>query len=258
MTLVAHRGYSSHAPENTHAAFLMAINRGYKHIEFDVQLTKDGIPVIMHDSTLDRTTSGTGAVKDYTYAELKLLDAGSWFDAAYSNQTIPSLQEVLTLLKGKAHLHIELKDNQPDLPLKVAQLLDSTGWLFDISSSAVGRILKEPKIIISSQDRSMLLASMKLLPASLMHEIIVENVSDESLEWASAHGLYSYHPDASQITPELIKKAKKLRLHVGAWWWTRAEQDVRTIRGARYAFVDEPHRHQQRPRLLSYKLKNNS
>ncbi|MDB5165521.1 MAG: glycerophosphodiester phosphodiesterase [Candidatus Saccharibacteria bacterium] len=257
-TLVAHRGYSIHAPENTHAAFMMAIDRGYKDIEFDVQLTKDGVPMIMHDTTIDRTTNGSGALKDHTYAELKMLDAGSWFGTNYKDQTIPSLLEVLKLLRGKAYVHIELKKNQPTLPQKVAELLHSTGWLDDINRSAVSRKLTKPKIIISSEDRSMLLVSMKLLPSTVVHEIIVNKVTDEGLEWASAQGLYSYHPDGNDITPELIKKAKKLNLHIGAWWWTRDEQDVRKIKGARYAFVDAPHQHRQRSRLPFLRSKNNT
>jgi glycerophosphoryl diester phosphodiesterase len=253
MTLVAHRGYSSHAPENTRAAFELALARGYKDIEFDVQLSKDGIPVIMHDTTINRTTSGKGAIKNHNYAQLKEMDAGSWFDAEYSDQAIPSLLEVLQLLRGKARIHIELKKDLPELPRIVAELLDSTGWLDDIQQSAVGRRLTKPKIIVSSEDRAMLLDSMNLLPTAVKHEIIVELITDEGLQWASDHGLYSYHPDGNDITPGLIKKAKKLNLHIGAWWWTAEEQDIRNIKGARYAFVDAPHIH--RNKLLIRKAK---
>jgi glycerophosphoryl diester phosphodiesterase len=243
ITLVAHRGYSSHAPENTLAAFSMAVAQGYKDIEFDVQLTKDNIPVIMHDTTVDRTTSGKGLVKNYTYAELKKLNAGSWFGESYNDETIPSLVEVLELLKGKAHIHIELKKDLPELPLIVAEKLRSTGWLDDVGINTIKLKTVKPKIIISSEDRMMLLTSIEQYPAGVLHEIIVDEVTDEGLQWASAHGLFSYHPDGNDITPELIKKAKKLNLHVGAWWWTQAEQDVRKIKGAKYAFVDSPHQH---------------
>jgi glycerophosphoryl diester phosphodiesterase len=246
MTLVAHRGYSSHAPENTRAAFELALAHGYKDIEFDVQLSKDGVPVIMHDVTLDRTTNGKGAIKNYTHSELKKVDAGSWFGVEYANQTIPSLQEVLRLLRGRARIHIELKKDLPELPAKVANLLTSTGWLDDISGTVIGRKLTKPKIIISSEDRAMLLDSMVLLPSVVKHEIIVEFVTDEGLAWASSHGLYSYHPDGNDITPDLIKRAKKLNLHIGAWWWTRGEQDTSSIKGARYAFVDSPHIHRSK------------
>ncbi len=253
ITLVAHRGYSSQAPENTQAALMMAIDQGYKDIEFDVQLTKDGVPVIIHDTTVDRTTNGKGALTDYTYDELKQLDAGSWFNPHYAGQTVPSLLEVLESLKGKARLHIELKKDYPDLPAKVAELLQTTGWLDTMHSRFLSLRLTKPKVIISSEDRSMLLNSMQLLPPTIRHEIIVDTVTDEGLEWASAHGLRSYHPAGNLVTPELIKKAKKLNLHIGAWWWTREEQDVHQIKGARYAFVDAPRQHHRRSKLLLFK-----
>ena len=78
-------------------------------IEVDVQLTKDAVPVLMHDFTLERTTNGTGMVRDYTFEELQQLDAGSWFDPQFSGEKIPTLEEVLELTKGRVILNIELK-----------------------------------------------------------------------------------------------------------------------------------------------------
>ena len=97
----------------------------------------------------------------------------------------------------------------------------------------------------------MLVSSIKLLPKAVKHELIVEKATDESLKWAASHGLYSYHPANSEITPALIRKARKLNLHIGVWWWSREEQDIARIRGARFAFVDEPDQHRLRRRLLS-------
>jgi len=91
LLLIAHRGYSSEAPENTFAAFDLAIERGYRHIEFDVQLSRDGVPVIIHDETLERTTSGVGLVAEHSYAELAKLEAGSWFAESFADQRVPSL-----------------------------------------------------------------------------------------------------------------------------------------------------------------------
>lgn len=118
LNIVAHRGYSSEAPENTLAAFLLAINHGFPDIEFDVQLSSYGIPVIIHDLTVDRTTNGHGAVNQHSYDQLKRLDAGSWFSANYTHQQIPSLFEVLTQLHDIANLHIELKSKEAELPKK--------------------------------------------------------------------------------------------------------------------------------------------
>ncbi len=107
---MAHRGWSGKAPENTLAAIRLALNEpGIQAIELDVQLSKDGVPVVIHDYTLNRTTNGSGAVMDHTFEQLSVLDAGGWFDPAYSGESIPSLEQVLQEVKGKRRLNIELK-----------------------------------------------------------------------------------------------------------------------------------------------------
>lgn len=109
-TIVAHRGWSGEAPENTIAAFKLAMtDPNITIIELDVHLSKDGVPVVIHDHTLDRTTSGTGPVRAYTVEELRRLDAGSWFAPQFAAERIPTLEEVLELARGRCKLHIELK-----------------------------------------------------------------------------------------------------------------------------------------------------
>ncbi len=98
LEIIAHRGYSKIAPENTLAAFTEAIKYQAKGIEFDVQLSADRIPVIFHDSTLERTTNGQGNLKESTLQQLKKLDAGSWFNVAYQGEKIPTLEETLDLI----------------------------------------------------------------------------------------------------------------------------------------------------------------
>jgi glycerophosphoryl diester phosphodiesterase len=97
--LIAHRGASAIAPENTLAAFQLAVSKGAAGVEFDLQLTSEGVPVVIHDSTLNRTTNGQGKVRDHSLTELKRLDAGKWFDVKFTGEKIPTLQEVLNLLK---------------------------------------------------------------------------------------------------------------------------------------------------------------
>src|SRR5262245_46332535 len=87
--VIAHRGASSYAPENTLAAFDLALQMGVRHIELDVHLSRDGHLVVIHDDTVDRTTNGSGPVVHYTLAELQALDAGSWFGAAFAGERIP-------------------------------------------------------------------------------------------------------------------------------------------------------------------------
>ncbi|OIJ18116.1 glycerophosphodiester phosphodiesterase [Anaerobacillus alkalidiazotrophicus] len=108
--IMAHRGWSSRAPENTLAAIKLAIDEKWiQSIELDVQLTKDGVPVMIHDFRLERTTNGIGFVKDLSLKELKKLDAGTWYSPKYQDEKIPTLEEVLQLCKGKKRLNLELK-----------------------------------------------------------------------------------------------------------------------------------------------------
>lgn len=108
--LIAHRGWSGKAPENTLAAIELALEEPkITSIEIDVHQSKDGIPVVIHDHRVDRTTDGSGYVMDLTLAELKKLDAGSWFDPAFTGEQVPTLAEVLELVGGRKNLLIELK-----------------------------------------------------------------------------------------------------------------------------------------------------
>lgn len=106
---IAHRGFRTRAPENTLAAFEAAVRAGAPMVEFDVSFSRDGELVVVHDETVDRTTNGTGRVAALDSAELRELDAGSWFDARFAGERIPTLAETLDLLKGRIALNIEIK-----------------------------------------------------------------------------------------------------------------------------------------------------
>lgn len=109
--IYAHRGASGTAPENTIAAFEKAVEVGAHGIECDVQMTRDGKLVICHDEALDRTSNGKGLIKDMTYADIRALDAGGWFDAQFAGAKVPLLEELLELiLKNGMYLNIELKN----------------------------------------------------------------------------------------------------------------------------------------------------
>ncbi len=107
--VIAHRGASAYAPENTHSAFKMAITMKAEMIELDLLLSKDGVPVVIHDEDLSRTTGINGIVSDYTLAELKKLETGAWFDIKYAGEPFPTLEEVLAYTKGKIAVNIEIK-----------------------------------------------------------------------------------------------------------------------------------------------------
>ncbi|MDB5084025.1 MAG: glycerophosphoryl diester phosphodiesterase family protein [Bacilli bacterium] len=124
----AHRGASAYCPENTMAAYRKAVELQADLIELDVQLSKDGQVMVFHNHILDGKTDGTGFVWDYTLAELKQLDAGSWFSGDFAGERIPTLEEVLAFAHNQIFLSIELKQlesNQDPLARKVVQLVQT-------------------------------------------------------------------------------------------------------------------------------------
>ncbi|MBM31742.1 MAG: hypothetical protein CL764_02670 [Chloroflexi bacterium] len=158
MKLIAHRGNSSKAPENTIISFKKSVISGFKIIEFDVQLSKDNVPVIFHDKRLERTTNGKGYLKDYLWDELKKLDAGKWFGEKFIKEKIPSLDEILKLFLGKTHLQIEIKSNEEALSQIIVNSLEKNLWLkkynqipycipgFSITSFNINQVIKVKKI----------------------------------------------------------------------------------------------------------------
>jgi glycerophosphoryl diester phosphodiesterase len=131
--VIAHRGASFYAPENTHSAFKLAIEMKAEMIELDIVLSKDGIPVIIHDETLDRTTAGRGTVGEYTLEQLKKLETGKWFDDTFEGEPFPTLQEVLEYTKDIIAVNIEIKTEsvtntaKNGIVDKALQLVNSAG-----------------------------------------------------------------------------------------------------------------------------------
>jgi glycerophosphoryl diester phosphodiesterase len=148
----AHRGASHRSPANTLAAFLLAAELGADGVELDVQLSKDGEVVVIHDFSLNSTTNGQGFVKQRTLAELKELDAGSWFGSEFAGQRIPTLQEVVDAV-GDRRLNIELKTTS----LRPYDLVE-----------AVVRIVEDgdlvERVIVSSFNPLALLRVRRLMP----------------------------------------------------------------------------------------------
>lgn len=107
--VIAHRGASAYAPENTHSAFKLAIQMKAEMIELDLSISKDGIPVVVHDESVDRTTGASGEVNTFTLEELKKLETGSWFDDKFDGEPFPTLAEVLAYTKDKIAVNIEIK-----------------------------------------------------------------------------------------------------------------------------------------------------
>ncbi|SDD82321.1 glycerophosphoryl diester phosphodiesterase [Paenibacillus sp. UNCCL117] len=143
---LAHRGYPKKYPENTVTSFQAALDLSYSILELDVNMTKDGIPVVIHDPTLDRTTDGKGPVKDYTWEELQRFDAGS-------GQRIPLLEEILLLAKGRARVDIELKQSGDLYPGMEQAVVD-----------VIRRCGMEEQVFVTSFDHYAIIRMRELAP----------------------------------------------------------------------------------------------
>ena len=129
--LIAHRGASADAPENTIAAFELALEQGADGLELDVHLSADGHPVVIHDFTLERTTDGAGPVSALSVRELKRLDAGGWRDRHFQGQRVQTLQEVLERFRDRARFWLELKGG-PALYPGLEERVVSTVEIYDV------------------------------------------------------------------------------------------------------------------------------
>lgn len=144
---VAHRGYSTTAPENTLAAYRLAAQNGFSAVECDVEFTSDGVPVLLHDSTIDRTSNGTGNIAELTLEQVRAYDFGSWKSAAYANEKIPTFEEFIALCKElELHPYIEIKNTISEAYAKTlydivaaAEMLDNVTWI-SFSSVSLGLI----------------------------------------------------------------------------------------------------------------------
>ncbi len=137
MQVIAHRGYSAVAPENTLAAFAAAVSAGARAVEFDIQETAEKVPVVFHDYRLDRTTDGRGRINETPLDDLRALDAGGWFDHRFAGERIPTLEQALTALRGRADsLYIEFKAG-----LSEAAIATSARLLEDSELASIATII---------------------------------------------------------------------------------------------------------------------
>jgi len=197
---IAHRGSSGTHPENTLAAFLAAADEGAQMCELDVQATRDGAVVVMHDETVDRTTDGHGAVAQLTLAEIRHLDAGAKFDAKFSGERVPTLDEVMKAVSGKLGLNIEIKEGAVER--QVCELMRSHDALTtSIVSSFEWKALEAVRAI-DSAIRVGLLAEKN--PAAL-------------LDGAVAMRAYAVNPRYDMVDAEFCREAHARGLAVLVW-----------------------------------------
>jgi glycerophosphoryl diester phosphodiesterase len=203
--VVAHRGASGYAPENTFASFTLGLEQGADLLELDVHLSRDGEPVVIHDEALDRTTDGRGLVVEHTLAELRQLDAGAWFGPQFAGQRIPTLDEVLAWARERTCLAIEIKNAPsfyPGIEAKIAALLDRHDML--------------RRTLVISFDHQALRRLGGLAPGLLTGALYACRPVDP-VALARAAGARVLAPGWSFVTPADVAAAHAAGLRINAW-----------------------------------------
>jgi glycerophosphoryl diester phosphodiesterase len=201
---IAHRGASGYAPENTFAAFRRAVAQGVSFIETDLQLTRDAHVVAIHDDTVDRTTGGHGAVQHMTLAEIRRLDAGSWFASEFIGERIPTLEEILVFSKkNDVVFYLELKPNG-----------------FWGGEHALISALREsgeiPRVVVISFD-PVILSSLRNIDPTLMVGLLFDGQIENPFQKAVEIGARQLAVRGDLVTPNLLHEARKRDLQVVCW-----------------------------------------
>jgi len=205
MKIYAHRGCSGTFPENTIAAFNAAARLPIHGVEFDVHMTKDGELVVIHDESINRTSNGSGFIKDMTLKELKNYDFGTWFSNNFKGEKVPTLREVLYVFKDTHHhINIELKSDvfpYEGMEQKVLEMLK--------------QYRLEDRVVISSFNHEMIQNVKKLAPhietAILFMEVMV--APHEYAQKVGADALHAFFPTAlRKMGKEVIASGKQLRV----------------------------------------------
>ncbi len=204
--IIAHRGASGYAPENTMAAFARAVEMGATEIETDVALTRDGKLLLFHDNTLERTTNGTGLPENYTLEELKELDAGSWHDPAlswdrdYRGERLISLEELLDTFGQSLTYHVELKKPMPGLVPAVVEAIEDRGLI--------------DRVFLCSVENEVGLKEAQTLSPGLRiawaPALLLKDVPRRAVERCAANGFAMITLNATNQSPELVQLAHGL------------------------------------------------
>ena len=216
--IFAHRGASAYAPENTLASFELAFSLGADAIELDARLSADGQVVVIHDSTVDRTTDHRGRVAQLATEELRSMDAGAFFSDKYRGEKIPLLDEVFEALGKRIFINVELKDS--------AALGDR---LVDSVCSLIRRHGLENRILLSSFLTSHLGKAKRLLPDVPRALLTYGNWMGA---WARSFGFsfgdyIALHPHLPEVTQRHVARVHRLERRVHVWTVNKAEDMLR-------------------------------
>lgn len=202
----AHRGFSGKYPENTMLAFKKAVEAGADGIELDVQLTKDGEVVIIHDEKVDRTTNGAGNVRDFTLAELRKLDASYIYTGKMDVNPVPTFEEYCEWVKDLPIVtNIELKTGvypYPGIEAKVWKILQKYNL--------------QDKVIISSFNHYSILQMRKLAP-QLQYGLLTESWLVNPGAYVESVGVECYHPYYGSLTEETVAEVKSHNIAINTY-----------------------------------------
>lgn len=208
----AHRGASARAPENTLAAFREAARLGADAVECDVQLCADGVPVILHDDTVDRTTDGRGAVARLTLPQIRKLDAGAWFASRFRGERIPTLEETLEFARGRIGLNLEVKETD----LKGRGRGNGDAALVRALASAVRRTGFADFLVVSSFSPALLHRVRQAMPRARLGWLCSR--SCRGLKRLQRRvDLFAFHPHQRLATPRRVRAAHDRGLRVFVW-----------------------------------------
>ena len=209
--VIAHRGASAVAPENTMSAFRRAVEMGAECIETDLHLSRDGRLVILHDTTLNRTTSGDGLVKTYTFKELRELDAGKWFSKDFAGERLPTIEELLDYA-GQADLSLFL------------EIKGGAGYGVERAVISALRGRKESKAAVVLCFDASVLDRIHQLDRLLMTGLLFETGGEDMVKEAVRVGARQIGPRGDCVTPELVADAHRRGLKMITWTINEAAQ----------------------------------
>ena len=211
--IVGHRGAMAYAPENTLISFEEAIRRGADHVEMDVQLSKDSEVVIMHDTSVDRTTDGSGLIRELNWKKIRTMDAGIWYGTEYINQHIPSLKEAIARFRNRK----TSRRHPVGFIVELKTVRGSGGSLAD----AVVKILHDEEFtdraIVISFD-TVALQEVRAASKQLATGLLYSEEGDESrITQAHDIGASALCPRKSSVTARSVSAAHRANLAVNVW-----------------------------------------
>jgi glycerophosphoryl diester phosphodiesterase len=236
--VVGHRGAAARAPENTAASLRAGIAAGADAVEIDVRLSADGRAVVLHDATLDRTTSGRGPLSQRSWQELSRLDAGSWFSPRFAGEPLLTLDAALAVARGHLPVIVEIKAGRGDAEAAAddaeLRLLDAVVASLRGSGGLEG-------VSVSSMHWPVLAAAADRAPGLELAVTVPRGHGGDPVAFAARIGALSLHPDRRLCSREFVARAHSAGLRVIAYVVNRArELDPLVAAGADGIFSDDP------------------